>query len=175
MQAIGYTSVGSCLNKNTGKKLILIYRFAWWREFVSNETFWNSKMQVTNYPYHIRLLLLLKSASWVPGGAEDQLQNSWPCSGGNTGEGNGSLSWDELGAWVQDQGCKLPCPFRSTVMVPEQCGMSGAPDPGWECSGARDAGRQQAGNILLMDTLYVSTSYLSWFLQHELHLFKAEV
>lgn len=80
----------------------------WWREFFPKDTFWNSKIQVSDFLCYITLLLLTEGVGWEPGGTEDQLQNSWPCSDGNMGEGNGSLSWDRLGAWSQDQAPNCP-------------------------------------------------------------------
>jgi len=101
MQAVGYTLVHSCLNnKSIGKKCHFDLQI-----FVDGgnlfqfpmKCFEIAEFQVTNYPYHLTLLLLFKpcqhqGGGWVPGGTEDGLQTTRPCSGGNA-RGRKSISF----------------------------------------------------------------------------------
>lgn len=110
----------------------------------------------------------------MPGGTEDQLQNSWPCSGGNVGERSGSLSWGKLGTWPQDQAANC-----LVLLNPQSwCQSSG------KCLGlqyrlralsARDAGRQQAQILSLWIHCTPSPATSHAFLVMSSIWFKAEV
>lgn len=106
---------------------------------------------VTNYSYHVTLLLLVRpyqrqGAGWMPGGPEDGLQTAWPCSGGRARGRNWipSLRRERslTPAPALRTGLSLFCPFTSHSARATSGWVDPGPDQG--CSGPGGAGRRQA-------------------------------